>query len=227
MICEKCKIREATIQYTEVVNGRRTVHSYCAQCARETDFGAVSALFDGEFPFAKILSALFGGGEEQSENGNYAQVVCPTCGSSYQDFVENSRFGCADCYELFDLLIRDSIKSLQGNETHKGKQPKYGLKMVPESLTKGLPGAAAETPGPAELEENGAGDAGAAAGTNGAAERIGALKEQLAEAIREEEYEEAARLRDEIRALEREAERQAEEGNRDPEEGGASDAEMV
>ena len=42
MLCEKCRIREATIQYTEVVNGRRTVHSYCSQCAKDSDFGGSS-----------------------------------------------------------------------------------------------------------------------------------------------------------------------------------------
>ena len=46
MLCERCKIREATIQYIEVVNGVRQEHSLCGQCAKETGFGQVSALFD-------------------------------------------------------------------------------------------------------------------------------------------------------------------------------------
>ena len=151
MLCERCKIREATIQYIEVVNGVRQEHSLCGQCAKETGFGQVSALFDGEFPFAKILSTLLGE-EEVEEDQNYAQIVCPVCGTSYQEFVENSRFGCPDCYEMFDLLMRDSIKHLQGSETHKGKRPKYGLKMVPEGLTAELPGGLEAQPGPASKE---------------------------------------------------------------------------
>ena len=75
MLCERCKIREATIQYIEVVNGVRQEHSLCGQCAKETGFGQVSALFDGEFPFAKILSTLLGE-EEVEEDQNYAQIVC-------------------------------------------------------------------------------------------------------------------------------------------------------
>ena len=211
MICEKCKIREATIQYTEVVNGRRTVHSFCAQCAREMDFGAVSALFDGEFPFAKILSALFGE-EGQTESGNYAQIVCPVCGNTYQDFVENSRFGCAECYELFDILIRDSIKSLQGSDRHKGKTPKYGLKMVPESLSTMLNSNAGDD----ASAENGSGqgnDAGQPSGLEGLLSltpeqkrqtAILELKKMLSEAVQNEAYEEAARIRDQIRLLEQE-----------------------
>ena len=46
MLCERCKIREANIQYTEIVNGVRKEHNFCAQCARELDFGPYSAIFD-------------------------------------------------------------------------------------------------------------------------------------------------------------------------------------
>ena len=34
--------------------------------------------------------------------------------------MENSRFGCPDCYGVFDLLINDKMKQLQGSENHKG-----------------------------------------------------------------------------------------------------------
>lgn len=194
MLCEKCKIREATIQYTEVVNGNREEHHFCAQCAREMDFGQVSALFDGEFPFGKILSALLGE-EGQSDDPAFTQIVCPNCGTSYQQFVDESRFGCADCYEVFDLLIRDSILKLQGSETHKGKRPKYSTKMIPESLTRDLPGAAAKAGG-----TGGAGEE----PESGRAAELNELRVSLRQAIRDEAFERAAELRDRIRALEKE-----------------------
>ena len=31
MLCERCKIREANIQYTEIVNGVKTEHHFCAR----------------------------------------------------------------------------------------------------------------------------------------------------------------------------------------------------
>ena len=113
MLCERCKIREASIQYMEVINGVRTEHHFCTQCAKEMDFGAYSAIFDGEFPLAKLISGLLGGEEPEEKDGKFQQVVCPTCGMTYEKFVENSCFGCADCYSVFDLLIRDNIKQLQ------------------------------------------------------------------------------------------------------------------
>lgn len=123
MLCERCKVREANIQYTEIVNGVKTEHHFCAQCAKELDFGPYSAIFDSEFPLGKLLSGLLGVGQTQ-EDEMAAHVVCPTCKTSYGEFVKNSQFGCPDCYGVFDLLIGEKIRQLQGSDTHKGKRPK-------------------------------------------------------------------------------------------------------
>ena len=48
MLCERCKIREANIQYTEVINGVKTEHNFCAQCAKEMDFGPLSLIHISE-----------------------------------------------------------------------------------------------------------------------------------------------------------------------------------
>ena len=61
-------------------------------------------------------------------------MVCPTCGTSFDDFVENSRFGCPDCYGVFDLFINDKIKQLQGSENQKGKHPKFRSTFEKEHL---------------------------------------------------------------------------------------------
>ena len=123
MLCERCKVREANIQYTEIVDGVKTEHHFCAQCAKELDFGPYSAIFDSEFPLGKLLSGLLGVGQSQEEE-MAAHVVCPTCKTSYGEFVKNSQFGCPDCYGVFDLLIGERIRQLQGNDAHKGKRPK-------------------------------------------------------------------------------------------------------
>ncbi len=182
MLCERCKIREANIQYTEVINGTRTEHNFCAQCARELDLGQYSAIFDGEFPFAQFLSALLGAEVPDRKQDKYQQIACPTCGMTYEEFVNNSCFGCADCYNVFDVLIHDNIKQIQGSDCHTGKRPLY-------QETGG---------GQAEGTEKETSPAG---GDVPAEERIRALERQLKDALRMEEYETAARCRDEIRAL--------------------------
>ncbi|MDR1765302.1 MAG: UvrB/UvrC motif-containing protein [Lachnospiraceae bacterium] len=181
MLCERCKIREANIQYTEVINGVRTEHHFCTQCAKEMDFGQYSAIFDGEFPLGKLLSGLLGIGEPVQKEEKIQQIVCPTCGTTYEEFVDNSRFGCADCYSVFDLLISDKMKQLQGSEQHTGKTPIYQNAAM-ESTSKGGEGKAYRT----------------------REEEVRALEIRLREAIRKEEYEVAAECRDKIKELKEE-----------------------
>ena len=201
MLCERCKIREANIQYTEIANGVRTEHNYCAQCAKEMDFGPYSAIFEGEFPLGKLLSGLLGVPGEESEEAKTGQIICPTCGTSYDDFVKNSRFGCADCYSVFDLLIHDKIRQLQGNVRHTGKHPKFQkIKADPFHLAScDQPEKGTADMTPASCKEQ-------TLNTDAAVEnetqlQIRKLEARLREAVCAEEYEIAADCRDQIRAL--------------------------
>lgn len=200
MLCEKCRTREANIRYTEVINGIKTEHNLCSQCAREMDFGHYSAMFDTDYPIGKLLSDLFGltGEETEQEDAGLDQVVCPTCHTAYSDFVKNSRFGCPDCYGVFDLLMSENIKRIQGSVNHKGKHPRfhYENEFGTERKASGAENNAVEkfgwNPEDAEREE-----------------KLAVLKSKLQEAILEEEYEQAAKYRDEIRELKERTEKHA------------------
>lgn len=184
MLCERCKIREANIQYTEVINGVKTEHNFCAQCAKEMDFGPYSAIFDGEFPLAQLLSGLLGGEMPVQKKDRLSQITCPSCGMSYEEFVKNSCFGCADCYTMFDPLIQDNIKQLQGSDSHKGKRPVYQ-----ETLSGSRAQAAAVAKEETEQTKS------------SAEQQLRAWDRKLKEALRVEDYENAAVYRDKIRAL--------------------------
>lgn len=187
MLCERCKIREANIQYTEVINGVRTEHNFCAQCAKEMDFGPYSAIFDGEFPLVKLLSGLLGGELPVQKTGIHQQIVCPNCGTTYEEFIENSQFGCSDCYSVFDLLIHENIKQLQGSECHKGKTPKSREKKLEHREQQH------EETTQAVVED--------AFSRDEVQEKIRALDRQLKKALKAEDYETAAICRDKIREL--------------------------
>jgi protein arginine kinase activator len=176
MLCEKCKIREANIQYTEVVNGVKKEHHFCAQCAKEMDFGVYAAIFDGEFPLGKLLSGLLGIEDNEKEPDKLSQIACPSCGTSYSEFVKDSRFGCADCYSVFGPLMEDSIKQLQGNLIHTGKTPVY-QKMD-------------------HMNQRAAEDE-----SNTVSNEISEWDAKLKEALRFEDYETAAVCRDRIKEL--------------------------
>lgn len=243
MLCEVCRIREANVQYTEVVGGVRTEHHFCSQCAKDLDFGPYSAIFDGEFPFAEFLSALLGAETPAQKQDKYQQIVCPTCGMTYREFVKNSCFGCADCYSVFDVLIHDNIKQLQGSDSHKGKTPLYqnvgndedendpvgaedfiadgtgatgnaavgtgdgigGAGNADGGAGNGTGGIGNAADGAANTVSGtgGTGNAPGAAGNSAAQaeKQIAILERQLKDALQKEEYETAALLRDQIRAL--------------------------
>ncbi len=187
MLCERCKIREANIQYTEVINGVRTEHNFCAQCAKEMDFGPYSAIFDGEFPLVKLLSGLLGGELPVQKTGRQQQVVCPSCGTTYEEFIQNSQFGCADCYSVFDVLIHDNIKQLQGSDCHKGKKPQRRQEELElkEKKEQKLAQAVVED----------------AFSRDAVQEEIRALDRRLKEALKTEDYETAAICRDKLKEL--------------------------
>lgn len=192
MLCERCKIREANIKYTEIINGVKTEHSLCSHCAKEMDFGQYAAILDGEFPLGKLLSGLLGLEDDQEETDVRSKVVCPTCGTSFDDFVENSRFGCPDCYSVFDLFISDKMKQLQGSEHHKGKHPRCRSTFEKEhSSREGENGT---------LVLQKAGDTKSVAATK----QIRELETLLRDAVKKEEYELAAHCRDQLRELKKE-----------------------
>ena len=169
MICEKCGIREATIYYSENINGVKREHGICSECAKDMEFA-------DELPFAALLSGIFAAyaadADVEEENGDETeQIMCPTCKMTYKDFIEIGIFGCEDCYGVFGPLIHEHLHKLQGSDTHRGKHPKYN----PEAIE------GSETEKPAEDE-------------------LAVMQQKLKAAIALEDYEEAARLRDEIKA---------------------------
>ena len=180
MLCEQCKKREATVRFLEVVNGVTTEHNLCSVCASQLDMGSFSSVLEKEISLASLLSGLLGIQDIEKNNGKYAEVVCPNCGTTYEAFAETSRFGCRDCYSVFGPLLGDNIRHLQGSERHVGKRPDYVIKEAVEP---------AEEPQMPKFSTE---------------EQIRLLQARIKDAIRREDYEEAAVIRDEIRGLKEE-----------------------
>ena len=182
MLCEQCKKREATVRYVEVVNGVTTEHNLCGVCASQLDIGSFSAVLEKEISLASLLSGLLGIQDTEKKDGSFAEVTCPTCGTTYENFIESSRFGCRDCYSVFGPLLGENIRHLQGSERHVGKRPDYVVQ---------------ETADPAEESQ---------LPKLSVQEQIRLLQARIKDAVRREDYEEAAALRDEIRGLKEENE---------------------
>lgn len=182
MLCEKCGKNTATFHYTEVLNGVKNEHHLCGECAANTDVSYYSSIFDNDMNLTKLLSGILGGRSvfADSEKEDPArQVQCPRCHTTYGDFVANSSFGCPDCYEVFGPLIADTIKKLQGSDRHIGKKPllyrKHGQRAEADVTEE-----KAETDSRREIDF---------------------LSKKLKEAVAEEDFAEAAKLRDMIAGI--------------------------
>lgn len=128
----------------------------------------------GELDFNKLFSSAV-----RSEKKS---AVCPKCGMSLAEFRQGGRLGCADCYAAFAEALQPLIKRYHGERRHRGKI-KRPLKYAPDSNELlSLPDGIL---------------------ANKTYEKL-ALQKQLAELVELEKFEEAAKVRDRLRAVEAE-----------------------
>jgi len=151
MLCEKCGKNNATVLYTQIVNGKKSSLNLCSQCA------SGESLFDN---FGSLLS--FG------TRGENRQATCPCCGMTLAEFTRKGRMGCGSCYDTFRAQAKSMLQKIHGTSIHTTGSSKEEIPQI-------------------KKEEKSETDI---------------LKEKLQEAIKNENYEEAAKIRDEIRSRE-------------------------
>lgn len=183
MLCDNCHQNEATVHYTEIINGVKNEHHLCGECASKLGLSGYLSVPNSEFPFVKLLTGLLASsgliGEEV--DNPMLHVKCPQCGMNFQEFTQVGKFGCAECYDVFGPLIEDNMKKLQGSVEHRGKRYR----------------TEAEETGP--IKENGSETK--KKETSDILQSIALLNAKLQEAVALENYEDAAKYRDEIKAL--------------------------
>ncbi|UCH11992.1 MAG: UvrB/UvrC motif-containing protein [Candidatus Omnitrophota bacterium] len=175
MLCDICHKREAAIHITEIINDEVKELHVCQKCAEAENIKMQQA-----FGMADLLSGLV---EFPSLIEEKKELKCPACGMTYSDFRRLGKLGCGDCYKAFRNVLLPLLKNIHGSTHHMGKEPERiiatGKGTVPPAgrQVKKVKAATKE-------------------------DRIAELKEKLKKAIQAEEYEQAAVLRDRIRALE-------------------------
>lgn len=107
-------------------------------------------------------------------------LTCPNCGMSLGDFNNSGRLGCSQCYQSFAGQLLPVINKFHGAKRHIGKVKLRGAGVADEQQFLQNPELA-----------------------NKNYEKL-ALQRQLNELVAVEKFEEAAAVRDKIRALEQE-----------------------
>ncbi len=167
--------KEATVHLTEIVNGNITKLHLCEEHAKQK-----GVEMEQHFGIADLLQGLaeYGGPPSEAET---KRVKCPNCGMTYEDFKKIGRLGCGDCYRTFRESLAPLLKRIHGATQHTGKVVLAALSEPKEPTSKSSKASARSSAKSADVD---------------------ALKEKLRKAIENESYEEAARIRDQIRSLE-------------------------
>jgi protein arginine kinase activator len=126
-----------------------------------------------KFPVGDLLGSL-GKGAAAQLPAVEASTRCEACGATLQDFRDTGRLGCARCYVTFEPAMRTLLRRVHGASRHMG-EPYV-------------------SPGSGAPDARGTGEL--------AAPDVAVLREQLQRAVESENFELAARLRDEIRGRE-------------------------
>ena len=182
MLCDICNKRKAKIYYTEIINGEKREQHVCEECAAEfTNFIGKSPL--GNMSLGNILSGILGNYAKGVSEKQGTETVCECCGMTMREFLSGGKFGCAGCYKAFSTAYADRLRVIQGADVHLGKCPQS---FKPDEENK-EPSVKKKAPAGKKVSKE------------------SELQAKLLEAIAAEEYEEAARLRDEIRALKKQS----------------------
>ncbi len=123
MLCQDCKIREAHVHMTQIVNNEKTTLSICKECASARGFH--SPLDNMPFPLADILAGLTEEIKETLKTKSLENITCSGCGLTYEQFTQQGRFGCGECYNAFRSSLEHIMRKIHGASLHRGSLPNF------------------------------------------------------------------------------------------------------
>ena len=181
MLCENCKENEATIRYTQIINGDKKEMHLCEECSHKLGIDNIS------FNMPIDFSSFFGGLLDEEYNSpefmplfqKVKELKCDNCNMTYDEFTHEGKFGCEECYNTFSSKIESLLKRLHGSSNYVGRKALKGNSNV---ISKNEEKQEKKTEKETKLEK---------------------LQSDLKKAIQEERYEDAAKIRDEIKKIDK------------------------
>ena len=182
MKCENCGKNNANVKYTQIINGEKKQMFLCEDCSEKLGINEIH--FNMPIDFTNFLTDFFSDTTDFnllptiSEN---LEPTCSSCGLTWDNFLHTGKFGCSNCYSDFELKIDPILRRMQGANNHIGR---LGNVKTGNNIKQNLD----------DKIEN--------SNNNKSESKLEQLKEDLKNAIKEERYEDAAKLRDEIKKME-------------------------
>lgn len=112
MLCQNCKLKEATSHIHSVVNGVVTDMYLCHDCAAE-----LNQSFAHDDIFGLLTSFL-----KSNSADPHQKITCECCGASFDEISKNGRVGCGNCYKTFIRQLEPALIRLHGRSSHVGKR---------------------------------------------------------------------------------------------------------
>ena len=183
MMCDNCGKRNANVRYSENINGRKKELNLCEECSNKLGIGQM------DFSMPIDFSSFFGGFMDDFTTTAFMPMIneikalkCNSCGYTFDDISNTGKLGCKDCYDVFEDRIDSIIKRIQGANHHVGRIGKAIDKKIENKINNNK-----ETEVKKEEKSE---------------SKLEQLQKELKQAIMDERYEDAARIRDEIKKLE-------------------------
>ena len=125
MLCQNCNKNPATIHVQEIINGEKKVFHLCAECAAKK---AETEPILQSFNLAEMLYNFTNENAQESEGEPeeappVASVKCGVCGWDTERFRKTGRLGCPNCYLVFSEVLAGVLENMHRGCTHLGKTP--------------------------------------------------------------------------------------------------------
>lgn len=181
MLCDKCNKREAKVYYTEIVNGEKKEQHLCEECASEfTSFQLASNILNKDMSLGNLLSSILGNYHASSNSKATEDEKTVICKSCGMTYEEFTQIGKFGCAKCYESFKKQLAPGIKKIQGHDVHVGKKPKGFVSK--------AGKIVSGLSEIEK---------------------LSIKLQQAIEKEEFEEAAKLRDAIRELKKEAQMNA------------------
>ena len=115
MLCDVCKMNDAAVFLTQIVDGKMQKVNLCEGCSKEKGVQDPTG-----FALADLLLGI--GAAEEIEKGG-SSTRCPVCGFTQADFKKTGRLGCSSCYLAFADGLNSLLKAMHKGTSHVGKLP--------------------------------------------------------------------------------------------------------